>query len=142
MHLKFSFRRMEVRWLIQLPTSFQECNEAQHTKWKTQKTDSLHQKSKEHYNKNTKREVGAENYAIKSRMVHCLWSGKIRRFGYDFTVVWGQFHRAAKLHSVNRHVLSSYQLTVLLSFATWVFTKLKIAFWLIKHVAEASIQGD
>ncbi len=85
MHPKFSFRRMGVRWLIQLPTSFQECNEAQHIKWKT---DPL-AKSQKCYNKIAKCEPGVEKLCDQVAKCKPFWDGKITQFGYDFTMRFG-----------------------------------------------------
>ncbi len=75
MHPKFSFRRMGVRWLIQLLTSFQECNETQHIKWKM---DPLTKSQKNIIIKSSNANQVLKNCAIKSGSVNYFGAEKPR----------------------------------------------------------------
>ncbi len=85
MHPKFSFRRMGVRWVMQLPTSFQEYNEAQHIKWKTDPLAKVKETLIKSPNAN---QVLKKLYDIVAKC-EPFWCGKIARFGYDFTARFG-----------------------------------------------------
>ncbi len=93
-HPKFSFRRIGVRWLIQLPTSFQEYNE----------NGSTCKKSKKPLIKSPNANQVLKNCAIKSRSVNYFGAENRAIWIRFYRAVWGWFFYLEKLHSVNRHL--------------------------------------